>query len=103
MATKGGNCRLGGRKMKYSLVLISVVILCAGAAAGQGTSSYRNKEYGILLRAPSGAWMCSVPYSGANHGVALLLGTKDESLCTQSSGKRWVSVFASYNVSDETK
>jgi len=89
--------------MRYLHALVALVILCTAAATEPGTSVYRNKEYGILLHVPSGAWICSVPYSGANHGVALLLGTKDERLCKQSSGKRWVSVFASYNVSDETK
>ena len=67
------------------------------------TSVYRNQEYGISLPIPSRAWLCSVPYKGANHGAAFLLGTKDESLCTKASGKRWISIFAGYNAAEESK
>jgi hypothetical protein len=89
--------------MKISRALIGLIILCSVASAASRTSVYRNKEYGIFLAIPSGAWLCSVPYSGANHGAAFLLGTQDESLCTKASGKRWVSIFAGYNAAEESK
>ena len=89
--------------MRFSRVLIGLVILCSVASAASRTSVYRNKEYGIFLPIPSGAWLCSVPYSGANHGAAFLLGTHDESLCIKASGKRWVSIFAGYNAAEESK
>ena len=86
--------------MRFSRVLISLVILCSVASAASRTSVYRNREYGMFLSIPSGAWLCSVPYSGANHGAAFLLGTQDESLCTKASGKRWISIFAGYNAAE---
>jgi hypothetical protein len=83
--------------------MIGLVILCSAASAASHPSVYRNREYGILLPIPSGAWLCSVPYSGANHGAAFLLGTQDESLCTKTSGKRWISIFAGYNAAENSK
>ena len=86
--------------MKLPRALIGLVILCSVASAASRTSVYRNKEYGIFLPIPSGAWFCSIPREGIDHGAAFLLGTKDESLCTKSSGKRVASIFAGYVTED---
>jgi len=89
--------------MRFVRVLIGLMILCLVAEAAASTSVYRNQEYGIFLPIPSGAWLCAVPYNGANHGAEFLLGTKDESLCTKASGKRWISIFAGYNAAEASK
>jgi len=63
---------------------------------------YRNLEYGIVLPIPRGTLPCIPPLyegNGADHGPQILLGTNDASLCSKSSGKRYVNVFASYNSS----
>jgi hypothetical protein len=64
---------------------------------------YRNKEYGIFLPIPSGAWLCPVPDDQTHHGAEFLLGTQDASLCKSSSGKRWISIFAGYNAAEVSK
>lgn len=91
--------------MELSRVLIGLVILCSVAGAAAHPTIYRNQEYGIVLPVPSGALLCAVPAdaNGAEHGAQLLLGTKDATLCRKWSGKRYMDIFASYNVSDDTK
>lgn len=88
--------------MRFSRVLISLVILCSVASAAPRKSLYRNKQYGIFLRIPQGAWLCPTEGNGINHGPALLLGSKDANVCrSYSRQKRWVSIFGQYN-DDET-
>ncbi len=91
--------------MKFSRVPISVVILCSLAGAASRTETYRNQEFGITLPVPSKALLCHVTDDarGVDHGAQLLLGTEDATLCRKWSGKRYMDVFASYNVADDTK
>jgi hypothetical protein len=92
--------------MRLSGILVG--LFGFGFAAGvisQG-SPYRNHQYGIVLPIPPGTLPCIPPVyegTGADHGPQILLGTKDASLCSKSSGKRYVDVFASYNASEDTK
>lgn len=44
-----------------------------------------------------------LPTRGIDHGPQMLLGTRDATLCRKWSGKRYVEVFASHNVADDTK
>ena len=87
--------------MRFSRVIISLVILCSVASAAPRKSLYRNKQYGIFLRIPSGAWLC--PYGGgSDHGPFLLIDSEDASVCIgDPPQKRWVSIFGQYN-DDET-
>ncbi|MGO9084561.1 MAG: hypothetical protein ACLQBK_04980 [Candidatus Sulfotelmatobacter sp.] len=91
--------------MEPSRVLIGLVILCSVTGAASHQAIYRNQDYGIVLPVPSGALLCAVPADahGIDHGPQLLLGTKDATLCREWSGKRYMDVFASYNVADDTK
>jgi len=87
---------IGGRKMRFSRVLISLVVLYSVANAASHKSVYRNKEYGILLHVPSGAWLC--PHGVvSDHGPFLLLGSEDARVCRSSSKKRWIEIFGQYN------
>jgi hypothetical protein len=95
-------CRM---KMKPSRGLIGLVILCLIAEAASHRPIYRNQDFGITLPVPSGALLCVPPADarGIEHGAQMLLGTEDGTLCRKWSGKRYVDVFASYNVADDTK
>lgn len=92
--------------MRLSGILVGLLVFgCATGAISQ-RALYRNHEYGIVLPIPPGTLPCIPPVyegNGADHGLQILLGTKDASFCSKSSGKRYVDVFASYNASDETK
>src|ERR1035441_1769226 len=94
---------IGGKKMRFSRVLIGLVILCSVASAASRTSVYRNREYGISLHIPSGAWLCPDVGNGIDHGPSLLLGSQDSSICRSSSQKRWISIFAGYNAAEDSK
>lgn len=91
--------------MKILGILSSLVLLWSVAEAASHHAIYRNKEYGIVLSVPSGALLCHVPSDarGIEHGTQMLLGTEDATLCRKWSGKRYMDVFASYNVADDTK
>jgi len=89
--------------MKILQTLLGLLIVCSSALAAAPDSVYHNKEYGISVRLPSAAVLCPVPSDQAEHGAALLLGTHDLSLCTTSSGKRWISIFAGYNAAEVSK
>ncbi len=64
---------------------------------------YRNPEFGIVLPAPAGALLCTTPQDEHDHGPYMLLATADSKGCHDIEHHRSVDVFASYNVSDETK
>ena len=88
--------------MRFSRVLISLVVLCSVASAASRTSVYRNRDYCIFLHIPPGAWLC--PYlEGSDHGPAMLLGSEDSKVCRSDlRQKRWMIVFGGY-VTDESK
>jgi len=88
--------------MRFSQVMISLMILCSMASAASRKSVYRNEDYGIFLHIPSGAWLC--PYAGgSDHGPALLLGSEDTSVCRSSSRqKRWIMIFGE-SVAEKSK
>jgi len=88
--------------MRFSRVLISLMILCSVANAASRKSVYRNKDYGIFLHIPPGAWLCPDP-GGSDHGPAMLLGSEDSSACRSDlRQKRWMIIFGGY-VADESK
>ncbi len=90
--------------MKALQVLIGFLILCAAAEALPHRTIYRNVDYGITLPVPSDAQMCPVSSSDrTHHGATFLLGTKDISQCKSSSEKRWITIWAQYNASEDTK
>lgn len=90
--------------MSFSRVMICLVILCSAADAASRKSVYRNKDYGIFLRVPSGAWLCPTEGNGIDHGAALLLGSEDASVCrSYSRQKKSITIFAGYNAAEETK
>ena len=89
--------------MRFSQVLISLVILCSIANAASPKSVYRNKPYGIFLRVPARAWLCPLGV-GSDHGPFLLLDSKDPSLCRSDlRHNRSISIFGEYNAAEETK
>lgn len=97
---------MGKETMKHSRVLIAVFSLLALAGAASPRHIYRNTAYGIVLPIPLGTLACMAPVyvgNGIDHGINILLGTKDGSLCSKSSGKRYMGIFAGYNASYETK
>jgi hypothetical protein len=82
-----------------------LLLLCTAAAAQQN-QTYRNREFGIVLPIPTGTLPCIPPFyrgNGIDHGPQIMLGTNDPSLCSKSSGKRYMDVFASYTTTDEEK
>jgi hypothetical protein len=92
--------------MRLSYVLIGLLVLSSAAGAVSQRTVYRNREYGIVLPVPSGALACIPPVyvgNGADHGLQILLGTDDATLCARSSGKRYVDVFASYTATNQEK
>ncbi len=92
--------------MNLSRVLIGLLVFWSAAWAASQKPIYRNQQYGILLPVPPGALPCMPPIymgSGADHGVQMLLGTDDATLCSKSTGKRYMDVWASYTVTDEEK
>jgi hypothetical protein len=65
---------------------------------------YRNVDYGVTLPIPSAAQMCPVSSDDrTHHGATFLLGTKDIGQCESSSEKRWITIWAQYNASEDTK
>jgi hypothetical protein len=92
--------------MKFSRVLIGLLVFWSAAGAVAQRTIYRNRQYGIFLPVPSGTLACIPPVykgNGADHGPQILLGTDDATLCAKSSGKRYINVFASYTVTEEEK
>jgi hypothetical protein len=92
--------------MKVSRVLIVLIVFWFAVVSASQRPVYRNHQYGIFLPVPSGALLCKPPEyegNGADDGAQMLLGTDDATMCAKSSGKRYMEVWASYNVSDETK
>jgi hypothetical protein len=90
------------RKMRVSRVLIGLVIACSAASAAPRKSVYRNKQYGIYLHIPRGAWLC--PYvGGSDHGPGFLLGSEDASFCRgDSRQRRGIVIFGEYDLGEET-
>jgi len=83
--------------MRFSRVLISIMILCSVAIAASRKSVYRNMDYGIFLHVPPGAWLCPYP-GGSDHGPAMLLGSEDSINCRSDlRQKRWMIIFGEYN------
>lgn len=92
--------------MKLSRIIVGLFVFVFAVGPHSQTAPYRNHEFGIVLPIPPGTLPCMPPVyegNGHDHGPQILLGTDDASLCSKSSGKRYVDVFASYNASDETK
>lgn len=92
--------------MRRARTLVTLLVIGFPLGAASQRAPYRNQEYGIVLPMPPGTLLCMPPVyqgNGADHGPQILLGTPDASLCSKSSGKRYVNVFASHNASDETK
>jgi len=92
--------------MRSSRIWLGLFAFGIAAGVSSQRTPYQNHEYGIVLPIPPGTLPCSPPLyepNGADHGLQILLGTNDASLCSESSGKRYVSVFASYNASSDTK
>lgn len=86
-----------GRRMRFSRVLIGMVVLCSAASAFPRESVYQNKQYGIFLHIPSAAWLCPQG-GGSDHGPFLLLGSKDASRCRSDLRQnRWISIFGQYS------
>jgi hypothetical protein len=92
--------------MRFSGILVGLFVFGFVAGTTSQRTAYRNHEYGIVLPIPPATLPCVPPVyagNGTDHGPQILLGTKDASLCSKSSGKRYVNIFASYNASDDTK
>lgn len=64
---------------------------------------YRNTEFGITLRVPMGAMLCTPPKSDHDHGPYMLLSTANKAGCHDLGHHRSISIFASYNAAAETK
>lgn len=80
------------------------MILCSLASAASRKSVYRNKDYGISLHIPPGAWLCPYGGSGIDHGPDLLIGSKDARVCrSYSRQKRWITIFGEGNAVEESK
>ena len=92
--------------MKLSRLLIGLLLVVTAAGAISQPKVYRNKEFGIRLPIPAGTIPCIPPIyvgNGIDHGPQILLGTKDASLCSKSSGKRYIDIWAAYSTTDEDK
>jgi len=64
---------------------------------------YRNKEFGINVSVPHDLPTCSGATDQHDHGIAIYLDPSDARGCGVLEGRRSVSIFASYNVADETR
>ena len=88
--------------MRTTAAAIAVAALLSAPATKP--EIYRNPEFGIVLPAPAGALLCATPQDEHDHGPVFLLGTTDATSCHDDiEHHRYVDVFASYNVSDDTK
>jgi hypothetical protein len=90
--------------MKLSGPVIGLLTFLSVAGAASQRSIYRNQQYGISLPVPAGALLCKpLAYegSGSDHGAQMLLGTDDATLCSKSSGKRYMDIWASYIVAGQ--
>jgi len=80
-----------------------MMISASVIASATSPKIYRNPEFGITLPVPAGALLCTTPQEEHDHGPYMLLATADSEGCHDIEHHRSVDVFASYNVSDETK
>ena len=87
--------------LAQTLGLAAAVTLLA--AAGPGPRVYRNEEFGITVPVPKGALLCAYP-DQHDHGPVFLLATADAKRCQDEiESHRYIDIFASYQVDDETK
>src|SRR5690242_11203929 len=75
--------------------LLVAILFCQHASA----QDYRNMVFAIDLKIPKGTHLCVPVQEGQDHGPHVLLGTND---CEEFTHTRYIGVFASYNVLDES-
>jgi len=80
-----------------------VVVAALGNAATGRPQIYRNEEFGITLPMPLSALPCPEPENEHIHGPVMLLGTGEAKGCSDLKHSRSILIYASYNVSDDTK
>lgn len=92
--------------MKHTQLLVWTLLFMQAGSITSQVLVYRNQQYGITLSVKHGELLCKPPIyngNGSDHGAQLILGTTDASLCSQSTGKRYMSIWASYTLTDEEK
>ena len=90
------------RNARVSAGLVGACVM-AGAMLAQKQKVYANAEYGIRLRVPEQARLCSAPKNEHNHGFVLLLNGGGAKACHTDLDHRSISVFAFGNALDDTK
>jgi hypothetical protein len=63
---------------------------------------YRNPQFGIALTIPDNLATCNGAHDSTNHGATIFLDRKGALECDDSVHRRAISIFASYNVTDDT-
>lgn len=90
---------LRGRSCAVFIVLAALAFGTAGAA----NTVYRNEEFGITLKVPTGALLCVQQADEHDHGPSMLLGAHDLKGCADLENRRSIWVFGSYNVDSELR
>src|ERR1700683_251142 len=86
------------------IVAVGIVLVASFLnAAGENPQTYRNQEFGILVRAPEGSLLCPTNENVHDHGPVFLLGATNAKNCDDLERSRSIEIFAAYNVADVTK
>lgn len=75
-------------------------MLCAGLVAtanANGSHPIENKEFGFILKVPSGEVICTEGSGGHHHGFSFLLQPNRRG-CKSSIPQRYVGIYGDYNV-----
>jgi len=92
------------RKNKAKLVVLATVAATLSILLSQGPSAaktYRNREFGIVLTAPTSLQVCAHEEASHQHGFNILLD-RNLSNCDDPLHHRVISLFAFYNVTTDT-
>lgn len=91
--------------MKRGIRTAAIITMISALAIATTPKSaiYRNPEFGIVLPVPAGALLCTTPKGEHDHGPYMLLDTADTKGCHDLEHNRSIDVFASYNVSEDSK
>lgn len=88
--------------LMQSLATVTMATLLLVTTSPAEADVYQNQEFGIAVALPKGLLTCSGVKDPHDHGVAIFLDRNSKS-CGELGRYRSISIFASYNVTDDTK
>ena len=81
------------------MIVVAVMLYMTAGAE----EIYKNQEFGIVLSVPERLLLCPRSENEHDHGPVMLLSPASLSDCQNTEATKYIEVFASYNVSDDTK